>query len=411
MDSFERLMVCAILLMAASTTAAAPHSRHHALLYAAKQAHARDERVVMTDPETGRKFMPGETSRARTVYTVVALFCAVVLALLFGLRAKSLARNIKKRNNLTSAILSFLFLFAICFIFATAVVESGQSLASSNLCYSAIIICLVFYTTNKLAIYIFLLERARIVRAPFMRRHRDWLWISGMIIICAGFGTVAIIGFVFPVSELSRLDGRCRIGLPRKVAFPLMCFDIGLNFLLTGLFIWLLRPVLSLHRVNLIPGLLTKTSHREENASSEVSLRYSRPHMHNLNHIIKNLLWKCLVGSTLVMLPTVGNMVTFYVMRGRELGWICLTICTLDVSWGVLIINWLTIGSAQADRALTTLMSQQIVSEPDNERDGPVPATIMQSRLSGLGKPPPPAKLHDEGQLLAFDRVSSVPKQ
>ncbi|KAL5399238.1 hypothetical protein PMIN06_000986 [Paraphaeosphaeria minitans] len=405
MDSFKRLTAWTVL-MAVSITSAAPQSRHHALLYGAKQSHARDERVVMTDPETGRKFMPGETSLARTVYTVVALFCAVVLAILFGLRAKSLARNMKKKNNLTSAILSFLFLFAICFIFATVVVESGQNLTSSNLCYSAIIICLVFYTTNKLAIYIFLLERARIVRAPFMRRHRDWLWICGMFIICAGFGTVAIIGFIFPVAELSELDGRCRIGLPRKVAFPLMCFDIGLNFLLTGLFIWLLRPVLSFHRVNLMPGVLKKIASRVRSATSEASLRNRRPQMDDLNNIIKILLWKCLIGSTLVMLPTVGNMVTFYVMRGRELGWICLTICTLDVSWGVLIVNWLTIGSAQADRALTTLMSQQTVSEPDSERDGPVPATILQSRLSGSGERPLPAKLHDEGKLLAFDRAS-----
>ncbi|KAF2451764.1 hypothetical protein P171DRAFT_438439 [Karstenula rhodostoma CBS 690.94] len=400
-----------VMLVAPSVSAAAPQLRRHALPHGVKKSHTRDERVVMTDPDTGRTFMPGETTRARTVYTGVALFCAVVLALLLGLRAKSLARNIKKRNNLTSTILLFLFSFAICFIFATAVVESGQSLASYNICYSAIIICLVFYTTNKLAIYMFLLERARIVRAPFMRRHRDWLWISGMIIICAGFGSVAILGFVFPVAELSQLDGRCRIGLPIKVAIPLMCFDIGLNFLLTGLFIWLLRPVLSLHRVNLIPGLLKKTAPRERSATSEVTLRYSHSHMHNLNHTIKVLLWKCIIGSTLIMLPTVGNMVTFYIMRGRELGWICLTICTLDVSWGVLIINWLTIGSAQADRALTTVMSQQTLSESDSERDGPVPATIMQSRLSGLGQRPPPAKLQDEGGLLPFDSVSSIAKQ
>ncbi|KAJ4351605.1 uncharacterized protein N0V89_006948 [Didymosphaeria variabile] len=396
MDSCTRFIVWTCFL-AASSTAAAPQPQRQELCSDAKQLQTRDERVVMTDPQTGRIFLPGETSRARTVYTVVALSCAVVLSLLFGLRARTLARNIRRRNNLTSIILSFLFLFAICFIFATVVVESGQSLASSNLCYSAIIICLVFYTTNKLAIYIFLLERARIVRAPFMRRYRDWLWISGMVIICGGFGSVAITGFIFPVDELSPIDGRCRIGLPRKVAFPLMCFDIGLNFLLTGLFIWLLRPVLSLHRVNLVPGLLRKPTSQGRSTASEATLRYSRPHMYNLNHSIKVLLWKCLIGSTLVMLPTVGNMVTFYIMRG--------------LSWGVLIINWLTIGSAKAERALTTLASQQTVSEPESERDGPVPPTTMQSRLSGLGERPPPAKLKDEGKLLAFERISSVAKE
>lgn len=166
-------------LTAPTSAAATPQLRRHSLRSYAKLPHIRDDRVVMTDPRTGNHFMPGETSRARTVYTAVALFCAVLLAFLLGmhpppnihyresnvllltrtnghigLRVKTLAKNVRKRNNLTSIVLSFLFVFAILFIFATAAVESGQSLASYNLCYSAIIICLVFYTTNKLAMLV-----------------------------------------------------------------------------------------------------------------------------------------------------------------------------------------------------------------------------------------------------------------
>ena len=178
--------------------------------------------------------------------------------------------------------------------------------------------------------YIFLLERARIVRAPFMPRHKDWLWISGMVAICGGFGSVAVIGFIFPVAELSQVDGRCRIGLPRKVAFPLLCFDVGLNFLLTGLFFWLLRPVLSLHNVAPLTSLVGKMGITSRSVGNDQQLLHASPELKALNRHIKTLLWKCLIGSTLVMLPTVGNMVTFYIMRGRELGWICLTICTLD---------------------------------------------------------------------------------
>lgn len=44
----------------------------------------------------------------------------------------------------------FLFFCALSFIFSAAVVESGQGLRSHHLCYSAAIICLVFYTGNKL---------------------------------------------------------------------------------------------------------------------------------------------------------------------------------------------------------------------------------------------------------------------
>lgn len=51
----------------------------------------------------------------------------------------------------TSILVIWLFTSGIGFIICTTVVESGQSLRTYELCYSAIIICLVFYTGNKLA--------------------------------------------------------------------------------------------------------------------------------------------------------------------------------------------------------------------------------------------------------------------
>jgi hypothetical protein len=47
--------------------------------------HARDEsRTIITDPETGRTFVPGETATDRTIYNVVGLSCAVVLSVFLG---------------------------------------------------------------------------------------------------------------------------------------------------------------------------------------------------------------------------------------------------------------------------------------------------------------------------------------
>lgn len=153
-----------------------------------------------------------------------------------------------------------------------------------------------------------------------------------MIIICGGFGTIAIVGYLNPIVELSKLDAKCRMGLPSKVSFPLMCFDVGVNFLLTGVFIWLLKPMLAHHGLLSLSGLFgsgTVKKRREARERDRVA-RYTCEQLQAINRDIRILLWKCLIGSTLVMLPTVGNMAQFYVMKGRELGWICLTICTLD---------------------------------------------------------------------------------
>ena len=43
-----------------------------------------DSRTILTDPDTGISFVPGETSTNRTVYNSVALFCTIVLATLLG---------------------------------------------------------------------------------------------------------------------------------------------------------------------------------------------------------------------------------------------------------------------------------------------------------------------------------------
>jgi len=50
------------------------------------QIHARDDsRTILTDADTGRAFVPGETSTDRTIYNLVALFCAMLLSVYLGM--------------------------------------------------------------------------------------------------------------------------------------------------------------------------------------------------------------------------------------------------------------------------------------------------------------------------------------
>ena len=167
-----------------------------------------------------------------------------------------------------------------------------------------------------------------------MPRHRDYIWLVGLFIMVGGFGSIAIVGYMSPVVELSHLDGRCRIGLPPKVSFPLLCFDVAVNFLLTGVFFWLLRPVLEFHGImnvrNCCGNLFSGKGRREKRRDEQHKSQEGQSIQSAMNLNIKALLWKCLIGSTLVMLPTVANMAQFYAMDSRELGWVCLTICTLD---------------------------------------------------------------------------------
>ena len=47
-----------------------------------------------------------------------------------------------------------LFIFGLGFIICASVVQTGQGLRTHQLCYSAAMICLVFYTGNKLTMYV-----------------------------------------------------------------------------------------------------------------------------------------------------------------------------------------------------------------------------------------------------------------
>ncbi|KAF2686874.1 hypothetical protein K458DRAFT_268884, partial [Lentithecium fluviatile CBS 122367] len=61
---------------------------------------------------------------------------------------------------------------------SSTIVVSGLGIKTPEHCKAAITTCLIFYTTSKMTLYLFLLERSHIVRAPFMQnRIHDWLWV------------------------------------------------------------------------------------------------------------------------------------------------------------------------------------------------------------------------------------------
>lgn len=42
------------------------------------------DRTIITDPDTGHTFVPGETNTDRTIYNAVAMFCLIALAVFLG---------------------------------------------------------------------------------------------------------------------------------------------------------------------------------------------------------------------------------------------------------------------------------------------------------------------------------------
>lgn len=217
---------------------------------------------------------------------------------------------------------------------------AGQGLYTYNLCFSATWICLILYTASKLVMYfhsipllpssnlilmnysyVFLVERVHVIRAPFVRRSRDWLYLSALLLVIISFAGVAINAYVHPIIELNSQDGRCHMGIPGKVSIPFMTVDIAVDVALTAIFLYLLRPLVRLNGISTVLGVI------RTKASTATVDREETPVQRNIRH----LLYKSLIGSMLIMLPAVANMIQFYITKGHELAMVCLTVCTMDV--------------------------------------------------------------------------------
>ena len=190
--------------------------------------------------------------------------------------------------------------------------------------------------------YMFLIERAHALRAPY-RRLSDWVWLTSTAVIILGLGCIAVVSFIFPVAEISTKDRICRIGLPLKVTIPLLALDFTTIIGMTAVFIYLLWPLLRFNSgqasirsywlksirsaIPMMTKFTTHSANHEEcsNAKATKSLE-----------AIEQLAWKSLVGALLVLVPTIGNLSLLLHTRGRELGWLCFTICTLDSKYSSL---------------------------------------------------------------------------
>src|SRR5436853_5894547 len=81
-----------------------------------------------------------------------------------------------------------IYIVGILFISSSTILQYGFGLGVATYCTTAILLCLVFYLSAKVLMYLFLVERARLMRLPLMSRKHDWLWLTNMAMVVIGFG-------------------------------------------------------------------------------------------------------------------------------------------------------------------------------------------------------------------------------
>ncbi|KAJ6518000.1 hypothetical protein C8R47DRAFT_1205086 [Mycena vitilis] len=203
------------------------------------------------------------------------------------------------------------FLDSYLFLFSTALLMFGVGLQmNKTACAAGIYLCVLFYSSSKVLIYAFLTEKVYIVWDTTRPRMR-----SPVYLICLGtvllYGVVVIIMVIGRVEEFRHGDGACVIGLKRIASIPLLTYDLYINVLLTTLFLW---PLL-----------------RSRHSSAR----------------LRSVATRTLVASGVALTTSTINITVLTIMKGHQLGWVCLSSCGADMIFNASALFWVTVGTQQ----------------------------------------------------------------
>ena len=232
-----------------------------------------------------------------------------------------------------------MYVNSLLFITAAAIMFNGPGLTSQEICKATIYLCIAFYVISKLLMCYFLIERVHAVRGPYTTRLTDSVWCFFMVLLAVGIAAIASIAFYKPVIEWA--EGTCRFGLTPGLSIGLCIYDVVINFALTIIFVWLFQPLLAFGRPTNVPQWKQWMIRKVAPYAKHMPLNFLEvlPYRQTLTRELVNarekVVKKTLVGSVLIVIPTVVNMTILYVDDGKELGWLCLTLCIID-GWSAL---------------------------------------------------------------------------
>ncbi|KAJ7643516.1 hypothetical protein FB45DRAFT_895335 [Roridomyces roridus] len=214
---------------------------------------------------------------------------------LLAFREGSPTRRAWTRPSWLRVCVLLIFLDSYCFMFASGILIFGVGLQrNTTTCAAGIYLCVLFYTSSKVLIYTFLTEKVFIVWDTGRSRKRSPVYLICVATITLYFGVILAVLFEH-IAEFRPGDTACVIGLKRTASLPLLCYDLYINILLTGLFLW---PIL-------------------RSAHSSTRLRS-------------------------VAIRTLINIGVLTALKGRQLGWVCLASCGADVVFNAAAVFWVT---------------------------------------------------------------------
>ncbi|KAI1340907.1 hypothetical protein F5Y15DRAFT_35898 [Xylariaceae sp. FL0016] len=223
-------------------------------------------------------------------------------------------------------------------------------------CAGATLLCLVAYSASKFLIYLFLIDRAHIVRGSGVTRRNSKLYLFNTLGIMSVTCVSAVLVLVFRFSRFE--NGICIIGVKQDVMFGTVSFDVFVEIYLTASFI---LPLAKIFGINFRrpPGSLSLGSLAR--AERPVSAR------------LRTLAIKSFLGAFLTLCSSVSNLASLMILDG-EPAWLCLLTCNLDIIFSACVMFWVTMkdspiqstnSSEQANTQSTLVENRENTPKPE----------------------------------------------
>lgn len=193
------------------------------------------------------------------------------------------------------------------FMMSSGILVFGIGLEySDDVCIAAVYLCILFYSTSKLFVYAVLVEKVHIVWSPTVgvRRFESPVYVICLVSVCL-YCIVITLMFAGPIH--GTLDnGACFIGLKPLASIPLLAYDLYINLFLTFMFLY--------------PLVRSKI----------------------INAGIRRLAVRTFLAAVIALSTSTINIVVLIVLKGRELGWVSLGACGVDIMVNATAIFWVS---------------------------------------------------------------------
>ncbi|KAH6983763.1 hypothetical protein EDB80DRAFT_899136 [Ilyonectria destructans] len=246
---------------------------------------------------------------------IIGLLVAMISISVLSICLSQRNTVIKRWNNLPAVVwITFaIYIHSFAFVVITIFLQQIFGINSSfPICHGAILLCLICYVTTKVFIYLFLVEKAHIIRSNGRKRLQSRLYCFNTFGMLSLYGVVVAVNFIFRIAKIDD-NGVCIIGMRRIAMIPLVSFDAVVNIYLTVLFLVPLRSLYSFKNMHKSPA----------------------------NMRLRNVAFRTFIGSCCTLISTIVNLTVSMALNG-EPGWVCLICCNSDVLFSALVIQWVT---------------------------------------------------------------------